>query len=320
MLRHGLCRWALLAVASQAMVGCQKPRVPVRVGSVVWLGYEPMFLARELGYLDDGLVRLVEHPSSTSSLMALATGDVDAATLTLDELLLAREGGLDLRVILVFDTSNGADAVMARPGISDVRSLKNKRVAVEDTAVGALMLAQLLDRANLGPSDVVKVPVTADRQLAAYQSGQVDVVVAFEPHVSQLRKLGAVNILDSSQFPGLIVDVLAAHASALETKTDAIRQLILGYFKALKYLGTSPDQACRLMAPRLGISADAVTSALAGIHLLAEAENLAWLKGASPLLGTAAGKVASIMQGARMLKVEPDLRHLHDPRFIPEPR
>ena len=59
---------------------------------------EPLFLARELGYYNDARLRLVELPSSTANLMALASGEVEAATLTLDELLIAREGQLDTAV------------------------------------------------------------------------------------------------------------------------------------------------------------------------------------------------------------------------------
>jgi hypothetical protein len=40
-------------------------------------------------------------PYSSANLTALATGDIEVATLTLDEFPLAREGGLDLRAILV---------------------------------------------------------------------------------------------------------------------------------------------------------------------------------------------------------------------------
>ena len=160
--------WAVTA----GLLGCQKPVAPVRVASNVWLGYETLFLARELGYLSASTLRLIEYPSSSDSMMALANREVSLATLTLDEFLLAREGGLDARAILVFDESNGADAVVARADIQGLSGLKGKRIGVESTAVGALMLAKLLEVANLQLHDIIKV---------AFQRGAVRLVLARAP-------------------------------------------------------------------------------------------------------------------------------------------
>ena len=49
----------------------------------------------------------------------------------------------------------------------------------------------------------------------SYENGQVDVVVCFEPYATQLAKLGAARLIDSSRSPGVIVDVLADKRSAL---------------------------------------------------------------------------------------------------------
>ena len=112
------------ALAPLALAGACSGQPPLtRVGGILWIGYEPLFLARELGLYDADTLRLVEMPSNTTNLMALATGNVEAATLTLDECLLAREGGLDVRAILVFGDSARAD-VMSRPGFEQREDLK----------------------------------------------------------------------------------------------------------------------------------------------------------------------------------------------------
>lgn len=127
-------RRRLLAMAALAPMlhqgGCGAPAL-TRVGGIVRIGHEPLFLARELGLYDPRRLRLIEMPSNTSAL-------------TLDECLLAREGGVDLRVITVFGYSTGADIVMVRPEIVRLEDLKGLRIGVEETAASALML--FLDR------------------------------------------------------------------------------------------------------------------------------------------------------------------------------
>lgn len=312
-------RRLLVAGFSLPLVGlfaCTRPAPLLRVAGIVWIGYEPLFLARELGYFNAARLRLVETPSNTVSLMSLATGDVEAATLTLDEFLVAREGGLDVRVILVFDDSSGADVVMSRPDIKDLAGLRGKRIGVEETAVGALMLTRLLEVAGLAPSDIVKVPVTSDHHVAAYRARQVDALVSFEPYATQLADLGARRLLDSSGFPGLIVDVLVARGSALDAQPEQFRLLADGYFRALDYLHRAPGDAAARMAPRMAISSNEVLRALKGVHMMDRAANHAWLDGPDPRLIHSARAVVNVMLQTGLLRSMPGLDHLVDPRFL----
>ena len=316
--RHLLAASLGLPLGSLTLLaGCSKPEPLVRVAGIAWVGYEPLFLARELGYYNDARLRLVELPSSTANLMALASGEVEAATLTLDELLIAREGKLDLQVILVFDDSAGADVVMVRPNIQTLAQLRGQRIGVEETAVGALMLAQLLATAQLQPGDVIKVPATSDRHVAAFEAGEIDAVVCFEPYATQLAKRGARRLLDSSRFPGLIVDLLVARNDALAASPNQFRQLTAGYFRALDYLAQSPTQAAALMAPRMGISPDEVLQALKGVRLMNLTANHALLGGTTPQLPVLAGKVGQLMAQTGLLRTAPTLDRLMNPDYLP---
>ena len=105
----------LAGAAFGGLAGCHQPEPVLRVASIVFPGYEFMFLARELGLLPAAEVRLMEMRSSTDVISAIGSGRLEAAALTLDEMLTARANGADLRVILVFDISQGADVVLAKP-------------------------------------------------------------------------------------------------------------------------------------------------------------------------------------------------------------
>jgi NitT/TauT family transport system substrate-binding protein len=135
-----------LAASAFLLSGCH-PHVPMRVTAHPWVGYEPMFLARQHGWLDTRLVRLVETPSASDSLHLLGHGLVEAAALTLDEVLRARALGLPLVVPMVFDVSAGADGVLARQPVQPAE-LAGARIGVEQSAVGALMLAALLEQGD----------------------------------------------------------------------------------------------------------------------------------------------------------------------------
>lgn len=308
---------ALLALPLAGLTGCKSSEPLLRISGIVWVGYEPLFLARSLGYYDAGHVRLVETPSNTEALMSLASGEVEAATLTLDECLLALDGGLDVQAIMVFDTSNGADVIVSKPEIQTLKQLENQRIGVEETAAGALMLSKTLEAAGLEPRQIQKVPVTGDQQLNFYTEGKVDALVSYEPFASQLVAQGARRLYDSSHFPGVIVDVLVARTSAIALQPQAFTQLVAGYFRAVDYLKHNPADAYQKMAPRMKIPPAELAKAFAGIHIMTPQDNHDWLAGKQPSIIPAAQTVASIMLKNNLLKTCPPMSKLANPQFLP---
>ncbi len=315
---------ALLAGLS-GFAGCSSDQeAGLRIATNQWIGYELLYLSREISppgdKADDKRVRLVELLSNSDSLQALAAGTVDGAGLTLDEALAARAAGLDLKIVLVFDFSAGADALVARAGIDRLAALKGKRIGVEQTGVGALMLDATLHHAGLGVGDVQVVGLTVDRHLSAFRDGQVDAVVTFEPIASQVAAAGGQRLFDSRAIPGSIVDVLAISAKALAANPDTARRLVARYFQALAYLHRNPQDAARRMAPRLGLSPDAVQAGYQGLALPDLDENKRLLDGAPSPLETAAAKLSALMLREKLLAREIDVKDLIVASFLPEPQ
>lgn len=222
-------------------------------------------------------IRLIELHSSTDTLRALAADQLEVGCLTLDEVLSARADGVDLRVILVMDESAGADVVMSRQALPSLSALRGKRIALEETAVGGVMLAALLRAADLSANDIVQVATTQDQTATLFAKSEVDAVVTTEPWASQIEAGGGLRIFDSASIPGRILDVLAVRAGALTTYGVALRQLVTAHFEALKMLAREPDLASQLMAPRLQIVPADVVSAFRGLKLPDEQTNVEML-------------------------------------------
>ena len=207
----------LLLIAILANVGCSgEPQLPFRVGTNVWPGYEPLYLAREQGlYPPSAGLRLVEYTSASEVIQAFRNGTIDAAALTLDEVLLLAETTPDLGIVLVLDISHGADVILAQPAISSLRDLKGKRVGLESTALGAYVLTRALQTAGMRQDDVRKISLEVDEHEQAFKKGRVDAVVTFEPVRTRLMASGARQLFDSSMLPGEIVDVLVVRRTLL---------------------------------------------------------------------------------------------------------
>ncbi|AFJ03113.1 ABC-type nitrate/sulfonate/bicarbonate transport system protein [Methylophaga frappieri] len=295
-----LCLLAFLLILS----GCHdEPSSPLRVGSIPWAGYEPLFLAKSLGFYPADQVVLKELNASTETLRAIKQGQLDVAALTLDEALRLAEQLPDLRILLVMDISHGADKVISHPDIATLSQLKGKRIAVEESTVGAYMLFQTLAQAGLELNDIIPVAATINQHLSLMRSGQADAVITFDPVAFKLQKAGYQVLLDSRQIKNRILDVLVTTQQQLEQKPDQIASLLEGYWQAHAKLKAAPEEAYILIAPRLKIEPNELGRLYADLILPDQVENQRLM---NQQLSKIINNMGQFMMDEGLLKALPD--------------
>jgi NitT/TauT family transport system substrate-binding protein len=316
------CRWRFgfrvpLLLCLYLLTGCSPaPPEPLRIGTNIWPGYEPLYLARELGYYDDQPIRLVEHAAATEVLRAFRNGTIEAAALTLDEVLLLAQHGQNPRIVLVMDFSQGGDALIAQTHLSKLDDLRGRRIGVESTALGAYMLKRTLDHAGLEHTDVEVVSLPVDKHERAFLSGQIDAVVTFEPVRSKLLKQGANELFDSSRIPGEIVDVLVVRQAYLERQPEVVEAMLDGWFKALAYHDSEAKRSAAIMARRHDLSVEEFLDSLARVHIPSLQENIQQLSGPAPALNKTASRLQSVMLGHSLQDNAVELDTLYYPRSL----
>jgi NitT/TauT family transport system substrate-binding protein len=223
----------------------------LKVGTVLHPACEFLFLARETGLLQIRETRLVEMVSRADNMRLVEEGALDAAVLSLDEFFFCRVQRPDLRIVAVLGVSDGADALMTRPGLNWPEQLRGRRIVVVDPSTGMVVLEAALAAASLRQDEVMHVPVTAEQALAQFRAGGVDAVVAAEPWVSQFEALGAERVFDSTRLPDRLLSVLAVRSQSLQAQPETVRRLVTAHWNAVDQFQRDPQGACRLMAPRL---------------------------------------------------------------------
>jgi ABC-type nitrate/sulfonate/bicarbonate transport system substrate-binding protein len=106
MTKKTLSRMIAAALLPLLIVACDKtPQPPLAFGASAWPGYEPVYLARELGYLKEANLRLDEYKAPQETEDAFRSRKIHLAALTLDRALLLRRDIPDLKIILLFDAA-----------------------------------------------------------------------------------------------------------------------------------------------------------------------------------------------------------------------
>ncbi len=313
---NGFIRNGLFLCALLLLTACNgESQNPLRIGSNQWIGYEPVYLARQLGYLSEDDVWLVEMRSASQVLDLLVSGNLEGGMLTLDEALTAVQRGVPLEVVAVMDISNGADVLLARPKL-ELKDLKGRRIGVENTAVGAMLLEEALKAAGLKVADVKLVPLEVSEHEAAYLQGKVDAVVTFEPTRTRLLKQGARQIFDSSRIPNQIIDVLVVRSDMGNGERGRqIRTLVRAYFRSLDYMRLHMQAAAEHIAPRLHLSVDEVLNSYRGIKLASLEMNRNFLM--HDKLNRLAGRLLKLMLDSALIDQRVEYR-LANPQYLPD--
>jgi NitT/TauT family transport system substrate-binding protein len=292
---------ALKMIIPLFMLSCSEPSEPLRMASSPWPGYEPLYMARDLNYFTPQQVNYYELPSADITLEAFRNHSTDLATLTLDEVLELLQSGIKLRIVSVIDSSNSADAAMALPSISSLSQIKGKRIAVENITLGLYMLSRMLNKANLNHDDIEIIHLAENKHEEFYQQNKADVIITMQPFKSQLSKLGAHSIFDSSMIPNEILDLLVVHEDVYQERRNDVCNLAKQWFKALDYINNNSENAYKNMGKRLEKTPEELKEMTAELVFPTLNENLGLLSGDSPKLFDVSTKLSQVMVAEKLL-------------------
>lgn len=227
----------------------------MRLGMTTWVGYGPMFLARDKGFFkENGLdieLRIIED--AAIYMAAIAAGELDGNASTLDEIMKYRSSEFCFKAVAALDDSHGGDGVLVREDVTSLKDLKGQQIGMNEGSVSQFWFNILLTREGMTEKDLQITNMTADDAAAAFIAGQIPAAVTWEPHLSLVRskKQGKV-LIDSAETPGVIVDVVALTCDYIKNNPKDVEAFNKGLFKAVEFIKTNPDEAYAIMAKGVG--------------------------------------------------------------------
>ncbi len=313
---------AIIATALVAMgIGAQAGSM--RLGMTTWVGYGPMFLARDKGFFkENGLdvdLRIIEDASIYMA--AVASGELDGNASTIDEIMKYRSPEFCFKTVVALDDSHGGDGVLTQENVKSLKDLKGQQVGMNEGSVSQFWFNILLKREGMTEKDVVITNMTADDAAAAFIAGQIPAAITWEPHLSLVRtkKQGKV-LIDSSSTPGLIVDVVDLTCDYIDKNPKDVEAFVKGLYKAVDFIKTNPEEAFAIMAKGVGgylEKPEDFAEAAKGVRFYDRARSIEFF--GTPEKGEAADLIKlgdEIWGSFQKLKMKVDYSALVDTRFL----
>ena len=246
------------------------------IGMETWPGYFPLIVARDKGYfkeagLDVEIKRYIALGELSKDYVA---GKMQGrANLTLDAVKESLEG-LDHKVVLAIDYSNGSDAIVAQKDIETVQAFRGKKVGYEPDTLEEFFITWALSENDMSLSDIVSVSANPEETAKKLKAGDIDVAVSHEPFLCQFVSSGNFHTVYSSEdAPGLITDILTFRKDFIDVYPETVNAILAAYFKGLAFWKEHPAEANAMTAKEFSDTPEGITTQLKGVKMLDERDN-----------------------------------------------
>ncbi|MBF0631527.1 MAG: ABC transporter substrate-binding protein [Magnetococcales bacterium] len=311
---------SLLILSVIQMAGCERhtQALPLRIGIHFWPGLEFLQIAHDQGFFarEGVTVNLVRFTSLADEQRAYEYGHVDGAYVSLDQVVIMNDRGIPARMVLVGDISKGGDGIIARPDHKSLADLRGARVGVTIGATNHFTLVKALQMGNVNEDEVEIINLPEDRIMDAFNNGQVDIAVTWEPELARNAHRQDAHILfTSAAFPDLIIDGIVFPPTILKKRHQEIQAMIRGWHRALSYAKQNPDATYAAIARYQNSDVTLMNTIFKGIEMGNKEVNQRVL-GVEGMIGTgvhAAKQVSEFLLRFNLIKTTPDPHEM----FVP---
>jgi NitT/TauT family transport system substrate-binding protein len=309
----------LVLIAGTAFAG-----ETIKIGMSTWLGYAPLYLAKEKGFFQarglDVEVVVIESPADRRAAFAADRIQGFATTVDTHVMTAAAENPIPVKQVLALDDSHGGDGIVSKKEIKSIKDLKGKTVAAQlGAGASYFWLNYVLSQNGLKLSDIKAVDMKAGDAGAAFVAGKVDAAVTWEPWLSRAKDtpFGHV-LLASDKTPGIIVDSLAFKPDFLKRRGDDVKKIIAAWNEAVQFAKQNPQEADTIMAKFTGQKPEEFTKEKTGVRFYGEKENKEYFGTPQKpgLLYRVTQRAADVWSDLKFIKTKPKAADLIDGSFL----
>ena len=205
-----------------------------------------------------------EFPGGPQLLEALSAGAIDFGTTGDAPPIFAQAASNALVYVAVEPPAPAGEAILVPKGSSlqSLAELKGKKVALNKGSNVHFLLVQALAKGGLTPKDITPVYLTPADARAAFENGNVDAWVIWDPFLAAAeRQLGARQLADGT---GLVnsFSFYLAQTDFAQSNPQVIKTLFANTDEAARYVQADVPRAAAIIAPLQGLDVGVVETSL----------------------------------------------------------
>ncbi len=221
----------------------------LKISTNAWIGYAPLFYAKEKGYLKKLNIKLILNVSLSEAADVYLVNDADMVTTTQHELHAIKKTVNDTVPIILLDRSDGGDMILSNKNLQQIKNAKKVDAYLEINSINTNLLRDFIRFHKL---DINKFSFInkdqAEIQDLAPNSSKTMLIVTYSPYNVKLKKSGFLEISSTKSLQELIViDSLCTHKKFLKTQKSRLKQLKAVIDNSIKEIQTDKKGSYKLI-------------------------------------------------------------------------
>lgn len=243
----------LLLLSVFLLAGCSgQKEPPVKIVANSWIGYSPLFYAKEKGWLEEINVKLSTVVSLGESMMTFKTGGFEGITGTQYEYKKLLSQKNEMIPIIMFDRSNGGDMVMGNRSMEAFQnSTQPIDVYLEIDSINYLMFKDFVKSKNLEEKkfnfinkDQLKIVTTIKNN----KTTNPTLITTYTPYNFELEQHNFTVLASTKDITDItVLDALYVTKSSLEANQNTYLKLKKVINQALTDLEKDPKNYYNLV-------------------------------------------------------------------------
>lgn len=216
---------------------------PLRIGTVAWMGWSPLHVAREKGFWKDrGLdVEVITYDDPIVILGAIKAKRIHLAMDMAGSLVGIHMNGEPVVAIAETDWSHGGDKIVVRKGRRLEDHLGGVIGVFLDQPSCLFFLGKYLAQRHLALSRFRIVEINPRDLSAQFAAGRIPVMVNYEPWVHEAVVEGDGRVLaTSADYEGCIPECMWGYRDTIEEiGPESIHIILEGWIRAVRWMGAA---------------------------------------------------------------------------------
>jgi len=226
--------------------GCSKSDYDetLKISVTTWVGYTPLYYAKEKGWLDEVNIKLVNAVSLSENMYLYQAGNSDAFCGTQYEYSVLKLQSPDIIPIMLFDRSNGGDLIMSNHSITELKnSNADIQAYLEIDSINYILLEDFIKKFSIDEQRInfINRDQSEISSLKNTHSKEQIVIVTYIPFNTALEKSGFKEILSTKRgLDLLVIDSLYTQKETFIKHEQQFKVLKKVTDKAIKALQNNP--------------------------------------------------------------------------------
>ncbi len=178
----------------------------LKISVTTWIGYTPLFYAKEKGWLELLNIKLLNVVSLSENMYLYKSGNSDAYVGTQYEYNTLVKNIESLIPILLFDKSNGGDVIMSNLNIQELQNSKTPIDAyLEMDSINSILFEDFINKYNLKNKNInyINKDQAFISELKNVQNPTI--IITYSPYNTILEKVGFKELISTKNNLDLLV-------------------------------------------------------------------------------------------------------------------